>query len=436
MSSTNEAGPASRLPPGHVHFEITQLNESVSTMLTGEIPIHIPEKMKFLSATTAQRIARAHVHEIFTFPNELHLILERHEAVIGTRWIKRNKEQRKSILLTAWPNMTSRHQPDFRQLFDPATKREPDDEEIYKWPHINLEDLVEAKLFLLLLNARGRLSPHVFAHAEMLSFNLGRQYDKITQNVVLGHTMFLADGMDEQTFGPLVPWQRAEDLQDFLTDNQLLFEPTAGLLVLEVQSCLLKFLLACCHQLLRDIARPLLTGSHLPVFPEPEPLSSQETSYLQVSAMIAKRPYRAPTMIDTARILQLVEARKLEAEDHVWDLREHPGYFASVMSDYYHHCRGILCPVPGLPSHCGDKRLTWNKIVWVALSETYIHLGGWDVLLQKSLRLHVQTQNNFDQYDRQRPLPKDVEETIIDMSITLSMLVGRLTGILRSAVPV
>ncbi len=436
MNSSHDNEHVRRLPPGHVHSLIKEHNEIVSDCIEKGVRVPLGEKEKIMSPTRARQVATKHAKEILASWKELHHILERQEGVIRRRWMKRNKEQRKKILLTAWPNMNKWHRSDFQRVFHPSKKRDPDDEEIYKWPHVNLEDLVEARPLLLLLNARGRTAPRFFAHADQVSFDIGRQYDQITQYLVPCRTMFLIDGKDVDSYGRLAPLHSEKDMHEFLTNHQLHFNPTGGLLVLEVQSRLLRFLLACCHELLGDIPCSLLTGTQLPVLPEPAPLVSSETSYIQVSVMVAEAPYRTPTVIDTARMMQLIEARKLAAEDHAWTLREDPGCFASVMSDYHLHCTELLHRVPEHLSRDESERDRWNQLISLAHSEAYVQFITWDMLYQKAVSLHTQTWNNFDQYDRQRPLPKRIEETIIDMAAALDMLVRRLVVILRVAVPV
>jgi hypothetical protein len=41
------------------------------------------------------------------------------------------------------------------------------------WPYINLEDLTKGKLFLLMLNSRGRNQPYHFAQADFEACHFG-----------------------------------------------------------------------------------------------------------------------------------------------------------------------------------------------------------------------------------------------------------------------
>src|SRR5436190_24345999 len=68
------------------------------------------------SRAEVKREAAQRSLKIFEHWNRLHEILERHEGVLIKRWMKKSKEQRKKILLSAWPGMSASHRPDFQAL--------------------------------------------------------------------------------------------------------------------------------------------------------------------------------------------------------------------------------------------------------------------------------------------------------------------------------
>lgn len=334
--------------------------------------------------------------------------------------------------------MPTRHRPDFQRVFDPATQKDADDEDIFKWPHINLEDLLQAKPLLLLLNSRDRNPPHIFAHLDEKSFCLGRQYERISVKLVGLHTMFLAGQEVAESYGKIVPLKNQQQQYDFLTNHRIHTNPSAGLLVLEVQYKLFKFLIECCHLILKEIPHALLTDLSLPELPEPEPLLTTETAYHQLVQVAAEAPYRVPSKINTDRIKLLLEAKRVAAEDYLWDLREDPGVFASAMLECHTNCKesildsmikstigAIIDPVSDVKH---QSQAAWNVVVWMLLSEGYGHLIKWTVLSQKAEQLNTLTGNNFDQFDRRKPLPKAVETTIIDMACILNLFAADIIG--------
>lgn len=110
----------------------------------------------------------------------------------------------------------------------PFRTGDPKNEDIFKWPDINLEDLIQAKPLLLLLNSRGRNPPHVFAHTTHKSFNIGRQYERISVKLVGLRTMFFTGQENAESYGKLVHLESKEQHADFLSNHLIHFNPTGA----------------------------------------------------------------------------------------------------------------------------------------------------------------------------------------------------------------
>lgn len=52
---------------------------------------------------------------------------------------------------------------------------------------------------------------------------------------------------------------------------------------------------------------------------------------------IEEASYKVPDVFDIARLRTFVEARRNEAEGHIWSLREDPSYFQAVMMEGSEH---------------------------------------------------------------------------------------------------
>ena len=65
------------------------------------------------SPEDVRREAKERSRRIFASYDMLREILMRHEATIHRRLAKKTKQQRLKILLTAWPNISTVHRPDF-----------------------------------------------------------------------------------------------------------------------------------------------------------------------------------------------------------------------------------------------------------------------------------------------------------------------------------
>ncbi|PYI03682.1 hypothetical protein BO78DRAFT_463113 [Aspergillus sclerotiicarbonarius CBS 121057] len=259
----------------------------------------------------------------------LNRIMERLEGTVRKRWLKRTGEQRKHLLLSAWPNMPPTHRPDI-EAFRREPPGNPKYREDYMWPHINLEDLLNPKLLLIFLNARGRHPPHAFIQADWASVDFGRATAGIMRALMKGHVMVFAGHTTPETYGEFI---QCDDQRAFDLDPGREMNPGDGLLSLEIQERLYRFLVDCCMQLLPEYTREGLLQADLPIQPEPPAISTSEAGLDLLSVVAAEAPYRLPASLDIDRLHCIVAAKQAAAEDHIWALREDPGYFAQALLD-------------------------------------------------------------------------------------------------------
>ncbi|KAJ0421360.1 hypothetical protein BJY00DRAFT_323347 [Aspergillus carlsbadensis] len=282
------------------------------------------------SAEEVRKQAASESETIFRAYETLHEIVRRHEPTIQKRWMKKNGQQRLKILLDAWPAMPSAHRPDFDAFFrESASGRgmKKKHKEYYMWPHINREDLSDARPLLLLLNARGRNPPSAFAAADIDAMHLGLTSKAIIPIFLNEHVLML-NGFTENTheYGKLKQ-----------------FMPGEGLLVLEAQQKVLAFLEKCCRLILHDIPEETIVSDSFPVQPEPQlKRESEVAGFDSLAVMAADALYRLPAKLNLDRIYSLLRAKASAAEDHIWSLREDPGYFASTLHDAKEHRQEML----------------------------------------------------------------------------------------------
>lgn len=205
-----------------------------------------------LTISPAQQTeARQLSHSIFENWSTIHLVVERYGPTIRKRWFKRTREQRRRVLLAAWPDMPAHHRPDleaFRREKNsgPAGSFGP-----YLWPHLSQEDLLNPKAFLIFLNARGRNPPPAFSGADADSSAFGSVMEKLEVPYMSGYSVLFA-GRD--TPRHMASWSRSWGNHE-TTSSQSRIPPgtTPGmdLLVLQVQDRIYRFLRDCGQELLR-----------------------------------------------------------------------------------------------------------------------------------------------------------------------------------------
>ncbi|RAH82836.1 hypothetical protein BO86DRAFT_310613 [Aspergillus japonicus CBS 114.51] len=358
------------------------------------------QDLKFRSESDIRQDIEARSETIYTAYDTLHKILERHEATLAKRWLKRTRQQRLKVLLEAWPDMPVVHRPDldvWRKACNRKLEKRPPFRDCLVWPNINQEDLVGPKALLLLLNSRGRYPPSTFAAADAVAMNFGLVSQMLAPDYLAGKSTsyMVLNGFDENTrqYGELVI---CDDDKGFGRKVLKQFTPGHGLLVLEAQARLLTFLVQCCRQLLPDI--PVDDFDAFPILPPPQVKSESElSSFESLRLMAAEAPYRVPAQLDLSRIESLLAARASAAEDHLWALREDPEYFASAVLDLKEHRHGMLKDLQGRDhphlSH-SQKTVFWGRILAPVVGNAYVNVETFAQLSQQARAL-VSLQNQY-----------------------------------------
>ena len=364
------------------------------------------ENARCLTPEEAVREAEERSTKLFEHWTTLRNILDRFEAILQKRWMKKTQGQRKMILLDAWPNMSPLHRPDFRAL-----RSESDEQrqagtrfrEAYMWPYINLEDLCKRKTLLLLLNARGRHDPATFVFVDIESVHVGQFSNALQGAFLTTHDMVL-QGNSPATYGKIV---QSIGIADTVEGKS--FNAGDGLDVLEIQERLLSFLVTCCRIILKDKGANL-TDESIPTFPEPPPLKSDDAEWHSAAALAAEAPYVVPRQVELARLKVLISARLSDAEDHFWALREDPGYFADFVGDWSEHSSEMILDGrkqrhPGITDPF-RKRKFWDQTIGNVVYGAYEEIFLWRSIqqqLDELITLHQTFIETGFQYEEQYP---------------------------------
>lgn len=371
----------------------------------------------FIPFAEFQRRTMEYSRQIFSHWNRLHDILDHLEDQLRKRWIKKTREQRTRILMNAWPNIPVSHRPDFslqrdsrEQLADSAATRFRD---VYLLPYINLEDLLKSKNLLLLLNSRGRNRPDVFVHSDILNLHIPVACGAVTIPQIDGYSMQLNDATSPESYGRLV----AHGNMTLFAAKKMMSagirrEPGEGLLVLEVQEKLMRFLIQCTEAIIHDLL-PLSTT--MPSSQPSVPLSviPTDVQWPSVAAAAAEAPYRVPVQFDFARLQLLVIAKRSEAEDHVWSLREDPDYFRQFIYDCSEHRKEHLVHESGRRHSDFDKPRFWEKVFSRVLADAYSNLWLWDVAVKHITKLEALRRHYGPSISPTCKLPIDYEEAFL-----------------------
>lgn len=366
---------------------------------------------------------RARTCRIFRNHATLNQILARHEATIQKRWMKKTRTQRLRVLLQAWPDMAAVHRPDFHAFRAEAIEERKTHTRFrdhYMWPYINQEDLCRPKLILLLLNSRGRNLPGEFAAGDIDAMHLGRQLETLRPYFLREYIMIMDGSLGENEYGKLV----ARDFgSDWMDGDQKQISPGEGLLILEAQEKLMAFLVDFCHQILHDITETEMFSDRFPIVSEPcLKMDTEVNGFDSLAIMAAEAPYRVPAKLDFDRLILLLSARASAAEDHIWALREDPGYFSEHVHDMKEHDPEIIKDPRGYTpfDDCKVSPKYWGRSVYTLLFEAYKHYEMYSQLRQEARQLQSLQKKYESQIRPEKHLPEEYQRAMLDFRFHLS----------------
>lgn len=214
--------------------------------------------------------------------------------------------------------------------------------------------------------------------------------------------------------------------------------PGYGLQVLEIQERVYKFLTECCQLILPDVSRESLMQPDIPAQPAPSPLASSETGLALLATVRAEAPYRLPASLDPTRLQGIIAAERSAAEDHIWSLREEPGYFAGVVLDMKEH-RLELVPDTGGRRHPLLKRHTekrfWDRVLGNVVSDAYFLLVAWDEVHRQIVNLQSLMEKYSNKITPENDLPEDLLRAFLNLGYLLEQVTKGPISNLKHGVP-
>jgi hypothetical protein len=365
-----------------------------------KLPVVAPESEELVKRVGLEAAERSSI--ILYNWDTLRHILDRHEDTIRKRWTKKTKAWKKNVLNKAWGGaMPQLHRPDIEYLIKEGTelmtggvvRERPMGE--FKWPHINLEDLSCDKPMLCLLNTRSRYPPAAFIHHEIQICSLGISSNTVVPLILHGYIMYL-EGDTVESYGKLVA---------FSEDSHFIggFQPGFGLLILEIQQKVMEFLVKWCETILQQPAYTLIDQFSVP---------TQTLAPIQIASpwptieILARyTPYLAPKRADFSGLKDFLEARHFQAQNHVWALREDPGYFEQVVYQYANHRPEVLLDSANKHHPNYNKPTFWRATLANLVSEAYRSVVVWDVLVKQAKLVAALQEEHGSALDAGHKLP-------------------------------
>ncbi|KAL8856562.1 MAG: hypothetical protein Q9178_006877 [Gyalolechia marmorata] len=374
----------------------------------------------FLSFQEVKRMAVGYAKDIFTAQRDLVNILDRHEDTLVKRWLKKTTIQRQKVLTTALPGIPQTHRPDFWAL------RKESQEQIragtqYRdhWllPSLNIENLSKPRNLLLFLRSRARNPPGAFVNADANSVHLGHVAQAIMPAYLSGYTMLLAGQNSQGTYGRMISWDTDAQAFDMMSKGTGL-QPGEGLQVMEIQQRKLCFLHRCAELILQDFQLKDLSVPKQPV-PAHDLLDISSSEWPSLSQEVEVSAYKLPDVSDMARLQTFVAARRDQAQDHVWSLREDPSYFQEVVFEWGEHRQERLLTAGGKAHPALRQDIFWERVLSGVLMDAYTNLVAWTIVSKEIDQLKVLSASAKPN----RQLPEDLAHALAHFEHLIEQLI-------------
>ncbi|KAL8897647.1 MAG: hypothetical protein Q9192_002477 [Flavoplaca navasiana] len=300
---------------------------------------HLSNMFKFINTVSSEEAdskkilrraenAQTLADDVYTNWGKLRVVTQTYGRVLAKRWTKRTVSKREKILLEAWPGMNPKHRPDFEVVRQGLKGRNHRD--AIMLPYINLEDLSFEKNLLELMVSRTKMHPEYFAFSDRLPFKTAVTVTAVEPAAQYDQVMLLTEQKSRDTYGNLRSIVTA-DVEDVVWTGYA-FQLGEGLIVLETQQQLYRFLWRCAELLLHDIV-----SMHTVIVTDKmdgeeqcglaQAIKSEPAEWQSVSEMNISASYRLPQPFSLDSFLRLAGAEREAAEDTFWALHEDPGFF-------------------------------------------------------------------------------------------------------------
>ncbi|KAK0103464.1 hypothetical protein ONS95_005487 [Cadophora gregata] len=310
---------------------------------------------------------------IFRSRDRLQYILDSYQDMLLRRWSKKTRGAREDILVEAWPDIPLTHRPDFALFhrFEPLQFLITDPHELIaaKFPSLNVEDLSYGKHFLMLVDARARNAPKLFARSDLEASVISRARGAFSLSICPGHSMSL-DGDTPSSYGKVISLVGNDQAQDRLKYG-IDYTISEGLLVLEIQQKVLQFLESCCESVLHD-----------------KPLPNPNEGWTSLNEMNRNAPYHSPRSPDFHRLMSLFAANLTMNADHLWELRIDPSYFLESVKACHSSRREAVNDSLGQAHPATETQDYWETCAGSAAENAYCSVIMAEIDFGLAAKLH------------------------------------------------
>ncbi|KAJ5459592.1 uncharacterized protein N7458_001144 [Penicillium daleae] len=291
---------------------------------------------------------------------------------------------------------------------------------------MNLEDLRRKDTFLDFLRNRVQFGPSAFFYIDKESWKIGVHANVLKVAYVADAGMLFTKKESYRGYGEII-LSTDGDRATWLIDTQRALSVHEGLMTLEVQARVYKFLADCCLAILPQNPGALGKSSAKLVEKVGTPIQASQsgaTGELQaplgtsVAERIALGPYSRPGSLELNQLVNMLQARKSFAEHEVWLLREDPGHFAAKLAEYaLHRPEQLLGSEEQRLEKQSDLKANprlktpefWNSVLQSLIPDAFFGVVFWNDLHDSIVKLRDLLEEQQAAIDTTKDLPKPLE---------------------------
>lgn len=173
---------------------------------------------------------------------------------------------------------------------------------------------------------------------------------------------------------------------------------------------------------MHDISLPQLL--ELPTLASPQPVPSAKRDWQSLASLASEAPYRAPQKLDLERMKLLVSSKRLEAEDHLWSLKEDPAYFTNTLTDWAEHWIEMIRDIKRR-SPTGDAETFLSTTTAEVLRNAYEDVLHWQTLESEVDLFATSLARHPDFFEKPHISCADCEESFQIVEYCIKRMIGR-----------
>lgn len=377
-----------------------------------------PEQTR-ITIDEAKEQIQEYLEGIWDKRDGLQFALSRFELQIRKKWKKMTFAKREAAVKSVWPRCAARR--DAGIYYYSMKHIKTIDEDSLVLPYLNVEDLCRDPSHLTgLFYHRSRILPGKFAQFDLEEASMMKRplIQKSAKQPV-----FVKCYGDRHSYGNLVETLETEPTGDVLSIED-------ALILLQAQSDLFYFL----SELATIIAPKPAEASdptEIELVPAPELMTTicrqknPSKDWISTAEANLVRPFASPPQFSMAKLQEIANAKRNEAQDRIWILRRDPIYMHQELKAYDDHRIERILGSDGHRHPEVEKPIFYDRIIAKMVNDCNYNVVAYDLIDKEIGRLEKAYDAELTNIEPEKALPKDLNEAFGALETLLESILTR-----------